>query len=255
MLAFVRFLFAFSIGSHILLVSTSIVLIITISIAEFLSIRRGDEAYETLARRLTKMFVVSFGVGTASGIVMAVELVALFPTFMTLAAQTGVIVLFYAEIFAFFLEVLALVLYVYYWNSFRSRYVHWGVSIFVVLGTVLSAVFITMVNAWMNTPNGFDIATFINSGFMTVSGVQPWVGFLTSSTVSEVFHACARYGGGIACKQASTESKELAGMHEEVFDDGAHRERRQEGEGADQQHRADEQRHEGESLALEGARA
>jgi cytochrome d ubiquinol oxidase subunit I len=188
MVSFVRFLFAFTIGSHILLVSTSISLSILISAAEFISIRRGDRVYEALARRLTKVFVVSFGVGTASGIVMAVELVTLFPTFMTLVARTGVIILLYSEMFAFFLEILALVLYVYYWDSFRNRYVHWATSIFVIAGTLLSAVLITMVNAWMNTPNGFDTATFISSGFKTVSGVQPWAVFLTPSTVTEVFH-------------------------------------------------------------------
>ncbi len=188
MLSFVRFLFAFTIGSHILLVSTSISLSILISAAEFISIRKGDKVYEALARRLTKIFVISFGVGTASGIVMAVELVTLFPTFMTLVSQTGVIVLFYFEMFAFFLEILALVLYVYYWDSFRNRYVHWAASLFVITGTLLSAVLITMVNAWMNTPNGFDTAAFISSGFKTVSGVQPWAVFLTPSTVSEVFH-------------------------------------------------------------------
>ena len=188
MLWFVRFLFAFTIGSHILLVSTSIALSILISAAEFISIRRGDKVYEALARRLTKVFVVSFGVGTASGIVLAVELVTLFPTFMTLVSQTGVIILLYTEMFAFFLEILALMLYVYYWDSFRNRYAHWAASIFVIAGTLLSAVLITMVNAWMNTPNGFDIATFISSGFKTVTGVQPWAVFLTPSTVTEVFH-------------------------------------------------------------------
>jgi cytochrome d ubiquinol oxidase subunit I len=188
MVSFVRFLFAFTIGSHILLVSTSISLSILISAAEFISIRRGDRAYEALARKLTKVFVVSFGIGTASGIVMAVELVALFPTFMTLVSQTGVIILLYTEMFAFFLEILALVLYVYYWDSFRNRYVHWATSLFVIAGTLLSAVLITMVNAWMNTPNGFDIATYTSSGFKTVTGVQPWAVFLTPSTVSEVFH-------------------------------------------------------------------
>ncbi|MGP8057150.1 MAG: cytochrome ubiquinol oxidase subunit I [Nitrososphaerales archaeon] len=188
MTSFVRFLFAFTIGSHILLVSTSISLSILISAAEFISIRRGDRVYEALARKLTKVFVVSFGIGTASGIVMAVELVTLFPVFMTLVTQTGVIVLLYTEMFAFFLEILALVLYVYYWDSFRNRYAHWAASIFVIAGTLLSAVLITMVNAWMNTPNGFDITTFISSGFRTVSGVQPWAVFLTPSTVSEVIH-------------------------------------------------------------------
>jgi len=188
MLTFVRFLLAFTIGSHILLVSTSIALIILISISEFLAIRRHDPVYEALARRLSKMFVISFGVGTASGIVMAVELVGLFPSFMTLVASTGAIVLLYAEVSAFFLEVLALVLYVYYWNKFRGRYSHWVVSVFVVLGTLASAVFITMVNAWMNTPNGFDVSAFVSSGFKTITGVEPFAAFLTVSSVSQVFH-------------------------------------------------------------------
>ena len=188
MLSFVRFLFAFTIGSHIMLVSTSIALVILISVSEFLSVRRRDPVYEALARRLSKVFVISFGVGTASGIVMAVELVGLFPSFMTLVASTGAMVLFYSEVSAFFLEVLALVLYVYYWNAFSGRYTHWVLSLFVVAGTLASAVFITMVNAWMNTPTGFDMATFISSGFKTITGVQPYAAFLTASTADQVLH-------------------------------------------------------------------
>jgi len=188
MLSFVRFLFAFTIGSHILLVCTSIALVVLISVAEFISIRKHDQVYEALARRLAKVFVISFAVGTASGIVMAVELVGLFPSFMTLVASTGAIVLLYAEVSAFFLEVLALVLYVYYWNAFKGRYTHWILSIFMATGTLGSAVFITMVNAWMNTPAGFDISGFVSSGFTTVSGVQPYAAFLTASTADQVFH-------------------------------------------------------------------
>jgi len=188
MLSFVRFLFAFTIGSHILLVSTSIALVILISVSEFLSIRKQDPVYEALVRRLSKVFVISFGVGTASGIVMAVELVGLFPSFMTLVSSTGAVVLLYAEVSAFFLEVLALVLYVYYWNSFRKRHYHWITSLFLVFGTLASAVLITMLNAWMNTPNGFDVSAFISSGFKTITNVEPFAAFLTVSTVAQVFH-------------------------------------------------------------------
>ena len=188
MLSFVRFLFAFTIGSHILLVSASIALAVLISVAEFISIRRHDQVYEALARRLAKVFVIAFAVGTASGIVMAVELVALFPSFMTLVASTGAMVLLYAEVSAFFLEVLALVLYVYYWNAFKGRYTHWILSLFVLTGTLGSAVFITMVNAWMNTPAGFDISTYLSSGSATVTGVQPFAAFLTASTADQIFH-------------------------------------------------------------------
>lgn len=188
MTSFVRFLFAFTVGSHILLVSTSVSLIFLISIAEFVSIRKDDAVYEMLARRLSKVFIISFGIGTASGIVMAVELSMLFPGFMTLVGQTGAIVLLYFESFAFFLEILALVLYVYYWNSFSNRYTHWFLSLLVAAGTTASAVLITMLNAWMNTPNGFDISGYLASGLKTVSQVQPWAAFLTPSTGAEVVH-------------------------------------------------------------------
>ena len=122
MILFDRFMFAFTIASHITLVVTSIALIITIVLAEFLSIRRNDSYFANLAKRLTRAFTISFGVGTASGIVMAIELVTLFPGLMTVAGQTGVITLFYFEVFAFFLETLFLVLYVYYANAFKGRF-------------------------------------------------------------------------------------------------------------------------------------
>ena len=191
MTAFDRFLFAFTIASHITLVSTSIALIVTIVLAEFLSIRRNDQHFASLRERLTKVFTVSFGVGTASGIVMAVELVTLFPSFMTVGAQTGVVELFYFEVFAFFLETLFLVLYVYYADAFRGRWTHFVVGCGVAAGALTSAVLIVAVNAWMNTPNGLDVSTFLNglqSGTLTVTGVNPWAPFATPSTFTEVVH-------------------------------------------------------------------
>jgi cytochrome d ubiquinol oxidase subunit I len=182
---FDRFLFAFTIASHIILVSMSIALIIVISTAEFISLRRNDRYCRALSRRLSKVFVIFFGVGTASGVVMAVELVTLFPAFMTLVSQTGAILILYAEIFAFFLETISLVMYIYYAKYF-SKYAHWVLSIFVAVGALLSAVFITMLNAWMNTPNGFDAAGFIQSG--NVAGIDPWAPFVTASTFGELAH-------------------------------------------------------------------
>ncbi len=184
MVEFDRFLFAFTVASHILLVSVSIGLALLISVVEFLSARTHDRYYGALARRLVRPFVISFGVGTASGIVMAVELVNLFPGFMTLVSKTGVIAIFYVEVFAFFIETVVLVVYVYFGSSFRARYSRFALTLPIVVGTLLSAVLITMVNAWMNTPNGFDLSAYVANG--TVSGVDPWAPFLTVSTGYEV---------------------------------------------------------------------
>ena len=181
---FDRFLFAFTIASHILIVAVSIGLALVLSACEFLFARYQDPYYRALARKLARPFVVSFGVGTASGIVMAVELVNLFPKFMTLVSETGVISIFYVEVFAFFVETVFLVVYVYFGRTFRGRYARWGLTVPIVVGTFLSAVLITMVNAWMNTPNGFNLAGYVATG--TVVGVNPWAPFLTASTGYEV---------------------------------------------------------------------
>lgn len=187
MVSFDRFLFAFTIASHILLVSVSIGLSILIATLELLRARTGDKYYGALVRKLVRPFVVSFGVGTASGIVMAVELVNLFPGFMTLVSETGVIAIFYVEIFAFFIETIFLVVFVYYRDQFKARYAQFALSLPIAAGTLLSAVLIVMVNAWMNTPDGFNIAGFVATG--TVTGVNPWAPFLTVSTGYELFHA------------------------------------------------------------------
>lgn len=188
--SFDRFQFAFTIASHITLVLMSIALIVVIVLAEFLSIYRKDDDYAILAKRLTKVFTISFGAGTASGIVMAVELVTLFPSFMTVVGETGVITLFYFEVFAFFLETLFLVLYVYYANALGKR-AHLLVGALVAAGALISAWLIVSVNAWMNTPNGLDAPAFlqgIQSGNLVVTGVLPWAPFAAPSTFGEVAH-------------------------------------------------------------------
>ncbi len=186
MVFFDRFMFAFTIGSHVILVATSIGLILVITIAEFLSIRKNDVYYGNLVHRLTKVFAISFGVGTASGIVMAFELTMLFPGFMTLVSKTGAAAALYAEIFAFFLETFALILYIYYADAFRSRYAHWFCSLLIAVGSIMSAVFITMLNAWMNTPAGFNVQSYPVTGVLTVT--NPWAVFSSPSAGAEVAH-------------------------------------------------------------------
>jgi cytochrome d ubiquinol oxidase subunit I len=136
---FDRFLFAFTIGSHILLVSLSMALALMICACEFLFARTKDPYYGGLVRRLIRPFVVSFGIGTASGIVMAVELVNLFPKFMTLVSSTGVIAIFYTEIFAFFLETIFLVVYIYYGRHFKGPYARAALTLPIAGGTLCSS--------------------------------------------------------------------------------------------------------------------
>ncbi len=190
MVNFDRFLFAFTIASHIILVAMSISLILLITVLEYFNLRKKDDAQTDLIRRLKKVFIISFGVGTASGIVVAVELINLFPGFMTVVSETGIIGAFYLEIFAFFLETIALVLYVYFEGVFKSRYAKFTLASITAFGTLLSGVLITMVNAWMNTPNGFyfDTSNGLYSSTAKIIVTNVWAPLATVSTFSEIAH-------------------------------------------------------------------
>lgn len=123
-ITFDRFLMGYTLGAHILIVTLSIALAVFVSTFEFLSLRKKDRDYDILARKLARALVIFFAVGTASGTVLAVELFTLWPPFMVLIGKVDILP-FYYEIFAFFLETISLVLYVYYWDAFTNRYKHW----------------------------------------------------------------------------------------------------------------------------------
>jgi cytochrome bd ubiquinol oxidase subunit I len=90
-----------------------------------------------------------------SGTVLSFELGLLFPVFMEKAG--AVIGLPFAlEGFAFFTEAVFLGLYLYGWKRLSPK-LHVLAGVLVAVSGLLSALFVTMANAWMNAPRGFRI--------------------------------------------------------------------------------------------------
>lgn len=185
---FDRFLMAFSLGVHIILASVGIALPAIIVIAEIIGIRNGDRHYSVIARRLSIVLVVLFAIGTASGTLVALELFLLWPGFMVLVGQVAILPL-YIEVFAFFLEAIFLAIYIYGWDKFSNRYAHALVGVIVGIGATASGVLITMLNSFMNTPDGFNIATYLSTGAIT--DVNPVAVLWTPATGIEVLHVIA----------------------------------------------------------------
>jgi len=182
-------IFAYTITAHILLVSITLAMALLITISEYIALKKKNKHYEALAHKVSIALVINFAVGTASGIFMAVELMLFWPNFMRVV---GAVVMssFYAEVFAFLLESITLMTYVYFWNNFKNRWNHWLVSWGVLIGTAASAWLITNVNAWMNTPNGsFNISYYMKTGLIT--DVNPLKVFYEPSTGAELFHMYA----------------------------------------------------------------
>src|SRR5437667_122313 len=144
-------------------------------------LRTQDEVWLNLARRWSKAFGILFAVGAVSGTSLSFELGLLWPRFM---AFSGAIfgLPFSAEGFAFFIEAIFLGLYLYGWNRL-SPVAHWLASIPIAVSGALSAVFVVMANAWMNSPSGFHLAS---AGCL--QDVDPLAAALNASTPTEDPH-------------------------------------------------------------------
>ncbi len=125
-------------------------------IAQWVGIKKNDEHYILLARRWARGFVITVAVGVVTGTAIGMQLSLLWPNFMELAGHIIALPLF-METFAFFFEAIFLGIYLYTWDRFENQKKHLLLLIPVAIGASFSAVFITIVNAFMNAPQGFDI--------------------------------------------------------------------------------------------------
>ncbi len=152
-----RLLFAFTLAVHSLFLIVGIGLAFFISLAEFLGIRKGNADYLRMARTWSRGFVVLFAIGAGTGVSVAVELYLLWPSFMAVASEV-IILPFFIEVFAFFVETIFLGIYVYTWDRFTNPWRHWIGSIPIAVASAVSGFLITTVNAFMNAPAGFALA-------------------------------------------------------------------------------------------------
>jgi cytochrome d ubiquinol oxidase subunit I len=119
-------------------------------------IRSDDPVYEQLRRFWTKIFAVSFVVGTVTGIVLEFEFGTNFAAFSTAAGELFGGPLAIEGMMAFMLEATFLGVFVFGRERVGDA-LYFVSSIAVGLGTWLSAVWILIANSWMQTPRGFEV--------------------------------------------------------------------------------------------------
>ncbi|MEP6733343.1 MAG: cytochrome ubiquinol oxidase subunit I [bacterium] len=147
---------AISLGFHIVFAEIGVAMPLMMVLAEWRWRRTGDAAYLALAKRWAKGTAILFAVGAVSGTVLSFELGLLWPEFMRFAG--AIIGLpFSLEGFAFFMEAIFLGVYLYGWNRVSAR-AHLLAGVAVAVSGAASAMFVVTVNAWMNTPVGYQLA-------------------------------------------------------------------------------------------------
>ncbi len=143
---------AMSLGFHIIFAEIGIGMPAMMLLAEWHALRSGDAGYAELAKRWAKGVAILFAVGAVSGTVLSFELGLLWPRFMSFAGAI-IGIPFSLEGFAFFTEAIFLGVYLYARDRISSGGRIAAAAIVAASGAA-SAVFVVMVNAWMNAPAG-----------------------------------------------------------------------------------------------------
>src|SRR5690606_9799033 len=149
-----RLQMALSLGFHIIYACIGMVMPFFMAVSHFLWIRRKEAVFKDLTKAWSKGVAIFFATGAVSGTVLSFELGLLWPEFMEHAGPIFGMP-FSLEGTAFFLEAIALGLYLYGWNKV-NKWAHWGFGIVVGISGVMSGIFVVAANAWMNSPTGFD---------------------------------------------------------------------------------------------------
>jgi cytochrome d ubiquinol oxidase subunit I len=171
---------ALSLGFHIVFAAGGIAMPVLMVMSELRWRKTGDAEWRAVARAWARGTAVLFAVGAVSGTVLSFELGLLFPGFMKVAGA-AVGLPFSLEGFAFFTEAIFLGIYLYGWEKVRPS-LHIFAGVVVALSGLLSALFVTMANAWMNAPRGFR---FENGALVDV---HPWEAMTTPFAAHELIH-------------------------------------------------------------------
>lgn len=145
---------AFSLGFHIIFASIGMVMPFFMACSHFLYLSRGERVYLALTKMWSKGVAILFATGAVSGTVLSFELGLLWPEFMRHAGPI-IGMPFSWEGTAFFLEAIAIGVFLYGWDRI-PRWLHWTAGLVVGLAGLASGIFVVSANSWMNTPAGFN---------------------------------------------------------------------------------------------------
>ncbi|HEY5383341.1 MAG TPA: cytochrome ubiquinol oxidase subunit I [Candidatus Paceibacterota bacterium] len=141
---------------HILWPIMSIGLALYMLVMELAWFYTKDEAYYRQLRFWTKIFVLTFGIGTASGIPLEFEFGTNWAAFSNAAGDFFGNILGFESTVAFALEAAFLGIFVFGWRRVSPR-VHLFANAMIALGATLSGFWIMVANSWMQVPVGIEV--------------------------------------------------------------------------------------------------
>ena len=151
---------------HYFFIPLTLGLAVLIAYMEFRYWRTNDPLYDKMARFWTRLFLVNFAVGVATGITMEFQFGTNWAAYSRYVGDIFGAPLAAEGVFAFFLESTFIGLLVFGRDKI-SRGMRFVAALMVAFGTNLSAFWIVAANSWMQTPAGFTVNEAVGRAEMT----------------------------------------------------------------------------------------
>jgi len=155
-LALARIQFAANISFHILFPTITIALGWFLLFFKLRFLKTQDEKWMQAYGFWVKVFALTFAMGVVSGITMSFQFGTNWPGFMKTVGNIAGPLLAYEVLTAFFLEATFLGVMLFGRKRVSER-MHTIATFLVAFGTTMSAVWILVLNSWMQTPVGFEM--------------------------------------------------------------------------------------------------
>ena len=150
-----RLQFALTACYHWLFVPLTLGLGVVMSVMETIYVVKGDEAWRRIARFWQKLFGINFAVGVATGIILEFEFGTNWSNYSWFVGDIFGAPLAIEGILAFFMEATFIAIMFFGWEKVSKR-THLAATWLTALGTMISAWWILVANAWMQHPVGMD---------------------------------------------------------------------------------------------------
>ncbi len=151
-----RIQFGFTAGFHFIFPPLTIGTAWLIFILMTRYYKTGDEAWGRAARFWTKLFVITFAIGVATGITLEFQFGTNWAAYSRFVGDIFGAPLAAEGIFAFFLESAFIAVLIFGWKKLSTKTL-WISSLMVALGSTLSAFWIIVANSWQQTPRGYKV--------------------------------------------------------------------------------------------------
>ncbi|MDI3297830.1 MAG: cytochrome ubiquinol oxidase subunit I [Bacillota bacterium] len=186
---------------HFFFVPLTIGLSLLIAVLETLYVRRGEEAYRTLAQFFGKLFLVNFALGVVTGILQEFQFGMNWSDYSRFVGDVFGAPLAVEALLAFFMESTFLGVWIFGWEKI-SKSLHAASMWLVAVGTLISAFWILTANSFMQEPVGYALrggrAEMVNF-FALLGNPQLWVEF--PHTVFGAYATAGFFVAGVSAYQ------------------------------------------------------